>query len=130
MFHINTKATFDCVDPIIAEKLLQFSASASVGDEVTIDEITYVLNFLSIRKRRDKIKSLSVYYEVNDSILRISDHWSSSDSYNSERFNCGNIVDCFWKITNCKNMIFKETIYSTNKKILAGICALSDFVNR
>lgn len=106
---MNTEVKFQPIDKNLAYELLDFATHGKIGQSLTIDNVTYKLDHISIGTSQFwRSRSASVYYRTGRSVIRISDHWSANPSRpRSRKANCGEIggkwewsedgSDQFWK---------------------------------
>lgn len=73
-------------------------------------------------------RSLSYYFvsEENDFVIRISDHWSKSNSIRSNKLNCGYIRSCYWT-TDGSRFTYQIPSQRYPSELIAGICSFKDF---
>lgn len=139
-------ADFKEIPSAVVDKLVDFAYRKNIGKSISIDGKTYTLNFISESSSAFfHSRCVSIYYKTGSSIVRLSDHWSSSNGFaKSRKMNCGPIgkgkkeVDKFgevsyggapyWNLKNktqdytpCNRFGFGK--YGT--KIFGGICGLS-----
>jgi len=130
-WHQATKATFRPIDKSIAQSLVDFAYQRNIGKEIELAGHTYRLIRISRYTQRYYKSSISIYYERGHSIVRISDHWSSSKfTERSRKMNCGLINQSIWGIKNRQSDLFDRTIINGGKypyRLLAGICAIRSF---
>lgn len=79
---------------------------------------TWFLNFISVN---GYWKSVSIYYRSGDYLLRISDHWSES---NTSIKTCGFIRSCYWCLKG--NTVQPVYLKNSNNKFQGGIIKMSD----
>lgn len=66
----------------LAHKLLDFASKTRIGRTIEIDGKLYRLDHISQNSSRFfKSRGMSVYYRVDRSIIRISDHWCASNHH-------------------------------------------------
>lgn len=85
--------TFKPIPATLANKLLTFAQRKNIGKQTEIDGSVYTLDHMSIgTSAYFRSRSCSIYYRVNRSVIRISDHWSHTpDHPRSRKLNCGEI---------------------------------------
>lgn len=120
--------TFRQIDDDLATELMRFTDRRNLGRTVTIDGRDYTLDHIS-HSTRFMSRSLSVYFTVARSVVRISDHWSESNGHpRSQKLNCGRIDQTYWVIDNDPARPLVESTYLAGKyphKLLAGIAGKS-----
>jgi hypothetical protein len=101
---------FTPIEISLANKLIEFISRKNLGKTIIIDNKKYKLEFISHNSNSFfKTRRLSVYFKVDKSIIRISDHWVKSVGNNkSHKLNCHSISGKNW-IINKKT----ERIYCT-----------------
>lgn len=114
---------FKPIEPALAAELMGFVHAKNINQSITIDGTEYTLDFISHNTNaRRQSRSLSVYFSVGRSIIRISDHWSESAYSRSQKLNCGQIDSAWW--TALKSEAFSYDGYRAGRypwKLLAGI---------
>lgn len=121
--------TFTQIDNTVAQQLLDFACRKNLGREITIEGKNYQLDYISRTfNAYHRARGLSIYYRVERSVVRLSDHWSKSKNNDrSRKFNCGFIDDQFWILNNKHSDFLLMTRYSGKYpfKILAGKAGLN-----
>ena len=121
-------ANFKPVSRDIAAELLDFVAAKNVGKSVVVDGEAYELVYISKNSSAfHKSRGLSVYFKSGKSIIRISDHWGSSEGYGkSRKLNCGLISGKDWRLVGKAEKVFCSTYAGRFPfEMLAGKCGLS-----
>lgn len=88
-------------DSIVDELIKHYENGLRLGKEVVINDKSYKLIYKSEQKNAFfKSRGLSLYFKVDRSIVRISDHWSESiGNDRSRKLNCGYISNSqYWKL--------------------------------
>jgi len=95
-------ATFTEIPADIANQLVAFIDRRNLGRAIEIDGTSYTLDFISHNTNAFfQSRGLSVYFRAGRSVIRISDHWSSSTGFErSRKLNCGSISGKQWNIDN------------------------------
>lgn len=84
----------------LTRQLLNFVQTKNLGKSITIDGTEYTLDYISESHRKTS-RGLSIYFRVERSILRISDHWSqTAGNPRSRKLNCGRIDTAYWALDN------------------------------
>ena len=103
----------------ITEHREAYSPTTYVG-EITkkLGNHVWSLNFISVN---GYWRSVSIYYRSGDYLLRISDHWSES---NTSIKTCGFIRSCYWCLEG--NTVQPVSLKNSNNKFQGGIIKMSD----
>lgn len=134
-YHNGTRAIFKPVDSSLTRELLSASDRKRIGDILTLSSgRQFVLDHVSIGKNGFfRSRSFSMYFREKGkkSVIRISDHWSSSNhNERSNKLNCGYIRSCHWSIDNREeDKIHYHGKYSGKYPwvLMAGVCSLKGF---
>lgn len=98
---MRTTAVFKPIEMELIVKLMDFARYRSnIGKTICIEGVEYELKHVSMKKNfRTKSRSLSVYFLVGKSVIRISDHWSETKNHpRSKKLNCGQIDSAWWEL--------------------------------
>ena len=123
-----TTAKFKPIPRETADRLIGFIDRRNLGKSVEIDGKTYTLDFISHNSSAFfKSRGLSVYFRVNRSIVRISDHWAASvGNDRSRKLNCGSISGKCWVMDGvCERLSCSTYAGKYPFVMLAGICGLT-----
>jgi len=130
-FHKKTKATFSHFPNKSALGLLvafqgKFGVVEYEGDQYSLLHRSNLANF----SLQNLGFSIYLMKENSGSIIRISDHWSSSKNNDeSEKLNCYKIRSCIWHINN-KEEKFQYFGMQCGKhpwELIGGICSFVNF---
>ncbi|WP_216395547.1 hypothetical protein [Arcanobacterium phocae] len=117
---------FKQVPAELAIQLMDFVNANNIGKAITIDDVEYTLDFISRNSSRFfQSRGLSVYFRVDRSVIRISDHWAETNETRSRKFNCGTIDGHRWTLANTEAPF--EHTYRAGKyphRLLAGKASL------
>lgn len=121
---------FNRISPDIAARLLDFASHKNIGKDVQISGEKYTVEHISRSSSKyHKSRGLSVYFRHKRSVVRISDHWSSSNHFSrSKKLNCGFIDNHSWQINNRADDKIECSKFSAGKYpfvMLAGMAGLS-----
>jgi hypothetical protein len=96
------RITFQQIPNELAYRLLAFASKTRMGRTIEIDGKAYKLDHISQNSSQFyKSRGMSVYFRVDRSVIRISDHWCASNHHpRSRKLNCGSISGQFWAIDN------------------------------
>lgn len=115
--------TFKQIDDDLARTLMGFVHGRNLGKSITVGGKEYTLDHISYSKRRFG-RGISVYFTVDRSVIRISDHWSESNGHaRSRKLNCGQVADAYWTIENDADRPLLEWDYRAGRfphRVLAG----------
>lgn len=121
--------TFKRFEYRIADILLSNLKEAKKQGYLMVEGNKYILLFESKNKNRTyRSRGFSYYFRLKNSIIRISDHWSSSNfNDRSKKLNCGYIShDQYWIIDNkIKSFPFRFSGEKYDSYLLAGIVGLA-----
>lgn len=116
--------TFRQIEDELATTLMNFVHSKNIGKTTTIEGREYTLDYISHNKGHMG-RSISVYFTVARSVIRISDHWSETRGHpKSQKLNCGRIDQTYWALKNDPNRPLLEHSYLAGKyphRLMAGI---------
>lgn len=129
-----TTATFRPLDCVAAQALVSYAASKrNIGKILTLGGIDYHLDYVSRTSEAFwQSRGLSIYYQADNQIIRISDHWAESNGHpGSRKLNCGLIGSNLWRINNEPNDFIETKRFGAGRfpfRLLAGICHQNDFM--
>lgn len=132
-WHKNTAANFRPLDLAVAEELVNFAATRrNIGKSIELAGRSFTLDHISHNTSAFwKSRGLSIYFQSDRSVVRISDHWSQSrGNPRSRKLNCGRISSSYWTIRNRPGEFVLCHSHSAGKypyKMLAGILGLTGF---
>lgn len=122
-------AKFREIPTAVARELIGFIDRRNIGKSLEIDGVSYTLDYISHNSSAFwRSRGLSVYFRTRRSVIRISDHWSSSNGFErSRKLNCGPISGKTWVIDNTSRTRLACFKYAGRFpfEMLAGICGLS-----
>lgn len=124
-----SRVLFKPVSASLARELISATAGRSIGKSIDIDGQSYTLDHVSRSNHRlFKSRGISIYWRVGRSVIRISDHWSTSRHFSkSDKLNCGSISGKYWDIANRPVHAF-ESYYLAGKypfRMIAGVAGLT-----
>lgn len=102
----NSKINWMPIHETLANQLLEFALKvrSKIGKSIELYGETYTLDYVSQSHTTyysQPQRSLSVYFRVGRSVVRISDHWASSRHHpRSKKLNCTDIDGHEWHIDN------------------------------
>lgn len=146
--HIGEKqmATFKHIPYQLAKQLVDFACSRNIGKIINVDGKDYQLDHISAKcSAFFRSRSVSIYYRVGRSVIRLSDHWSASKFFpRSKKMNCGLMGGGLAGYDETGEKVYKDAIrwslankddrrvwcnrfgfYRHGTNISGGICGLS-----
>lgn len=122
--------TFRSIAPFLAQSLISFSLDRrNLGKSIEIENKIYTFDYVSRNTSAFfKSRGLSIYFTVDRSVIRISDHWASSHGFDrSGKLNCVSISGKAWHIGKgaAEIMIYGHSCGKYPFRSLAGIAAKS-----
>lgn len=138
-------AIFKEISQDLAHELVTFAKRRGVkaGDSIVIEGKKYIFNYRS--QNKDSFfhsRSISLYFRVGRSVVRIADHWSKSKLFDrSRKMNCGRLgggicgVDekgyalyskgVFWELANkTRKQVYFMFFNRFESPLIGGICGL------
>lgn len=124
------EVTFKQIKKEIARQLVNFSEKAKIGDTIKIDGKTYTFNYQARSSSAFfKSRGLSLYFRVNRSVVRISDHWAKTNHHpRSKKFNCVSVSGKYWNLNDSNSDTISTSAFRAGKypfELKAGIAGLS-----